>query len=72
MLMNNGCVFEYIFIDKMLGVKLIWLGLDKCFDILLFGDILIVWWLDCFGCLMFYLINLIELLVEKDIGFKLI
>lgn len=69
-LMNNGCAPEHIFTDKTSGAKSTRPGLDKCLDTLSSGDILIVWRLDRLGRSMSHLINLIESLVEKDIGFK--
>ena len=59
-----------IFTDKISGAKSSRPGLDKCLEILSPGDHLIVWRLDRLGRSMSHLINLIESLIEKKIGFK--
>ncbi len=67
---NEGCDPDLIFTDKTSGAKSTRPGLDKCLDTLSSGDILIVWRLDRLGRSMSHLINLIESLIEKGIGFK--
>lgn len=53
-----GC--EWIFEDKISGIKFDRLGLKKLFRILLVGDMLVVWKLDRLGCSMWYFVMLIE------------
>lgn len=67
---NSGCASDFIFTDKTSGAKSTRPGLDKCLETLSSGDILIVWRLDRLGRSMSHLINMIESLIEKDIGFK--
>ena len=59
-----------IFTDQTSGAKSSRPGLDKCLETLSPTDILIVWRLDRLGRSMSHLINLIESLIEKKIGFK--
>jgi len=65
-----GCLKEYIFVDKVSGAKSSRPGLDKCIEELKGGDTLIVWRLDRLGRSMSHLVNLIESLLERDVGFK--
>jgi len=69
-LLKEGCEKSLIFQDQISGVKSIRPGLDKCIETLSPGDTLIVWRLDRLGRSMSHLINLIESLSEKGIGFK--
>ncbi|NQY62127.1 MAG: recombinase family protein [Alteromonadaceae bacterium] len=69
-LLKEGCDRSLIFTDKISGAKSSRPGLDKCLEILSPGDHLIVWRLDRLGRSMSHLINLIESLIEKKIGFK--
>ena len=69
-LLAAGCVKELIFSDKISGTKSVRPGLDKTLAKLGRGDTLVVWRLDRLGRSMSHLINLIESLLEKNIGFK--
>ena len=65
-----GCEDKYIFTDKISGAKNSRPGLDKCLDILKSDDVLVVWRLDRLGRSMSHLVNLIESLLDREIGFK--
>ena len=69
-LKKYGCENKHIFTDKISGAKSSRPGLDKCLDILESGDVLVVWRLDRLGRSMSHLVNLIESLLERKIGFK--
>lgn len=69
-LKKEGCDRSLIFEDQTSGAKSSRPGLDQCLEILEPGDTLIVWRLDRLGRSMSHLINLIESLIEKNIGFK--
>lgn len=69
-LKSAGCHQDNIFIDKVSGAKKERPGLDACLVKLEPGDILLVWRLDRLGRTMSHLVNLIEQLLEKKIGFK--
>jgi len=69
-LLKSGCSKELIYTDKISGVNSSRPGLDACLDSLTPGDTLIVWRLDRLGRSMSHLVNLIESLLEKSIGFK--
>ncbi len=69
-LKNAGCTDEFIFTDKISGAKSSRPGLDSCLKSLKSGDTLVVWRLDRLGRSMSHLVNLIESLLEQNIGFK--
>ncbi|WP_246239898.1 recombinase family protein [Pseudoalteromonas caenipelagi] len=69
-LIREGCDQSLVFKDRTSGAKSTRLGLDQCLDVLEPGDTLIVWRLDRLGRSMSHLINLIESLIERNIGFK--
>ena len=69
-LMQAGCERKNIHIDKASGSKSERIGLAKCLESLNEGDILMVWRLDRLGRSMSHLVSLIELLKEKNIGFR--
>ena len=69
-LIKKGCDRSLIFTDQASGSKSFRPGLEQCLENLKPGDTLIVWRLDRLGRSMSHLINLIESLVEKKIGFK--
>ena len=63
---------EYIYTDKISGVKDERPGLDNCLKALRKGDILVVWKLDRLGRSLKHLINIIDNLNKKGIGFKVL
>jgi DNA invertase Pin-like site-specific DNA recombinase len=69
-LSKAGCANNMIFIDKISGVKSERPGLKKCLASLTFGDTLLVWRLDRLGRSMTHLVDLIEDLYQKGIGFR--
>lgn len=69
-LKEAGCSKELIFIDKASGAKTERPGLDKCLEELQSGDTLLVWRLDRLGRSMAHLVNLVQSLFERKIGFK--
>jgi len=69
-LLQAGCEDKFIFKDKVSGVRSSRPGLDKCIQELTQGDILVVWRLDRLGRSMVHLVNLIQSLLEKNIGFR--
>lgn len=68
-LSKAGCAENMIFIDKISGAKSERPGLKKCLDNLTSGDTLLVWRLDRLGRSMAHLVQLIEDLYQKGIGF---
>jgi len=69
-LKQYGCEEKYIFTDKISGAKSSRPGFDKCLDTLKSNDVLVVWRLDRLGRSMVHLVNTIESLLEREIGFK--
>lgn len=69
-LKKAGCPKDLIFIDKASGAKVDRPGLEKCLSLLESGDTLLVWLLDRLGRSMSHLVNLVQSLFERQIGFK--
>jgi DNA invertase Pin-like site-specific DNA recombinase len=67
-LKQAGC--ENIFTDTVSGAKAERPGLEKALNYLRANDILVVWRLDRLGRSLKYLIELINLLQERQIGFR--
>lgn len=67
-LLQAGC--EKFFSDKMSGAKSDRPGLAECLNFLREGDILVVWRLDRLGRSLKDLIEIIEGLEKRGIGFK--
>jgi len=65
-----GVVRDNIFTDKVSGSKTTRPGLDACLAHLQQGDTLVVWRLDRLGRSMHHLVELIEQLRNRDIGFR--
>ncbi len=65
-----GCQQNDIYIDKASGVKTDRPNLNKCLDALNPGDTLVVWRLDRLGRSMSHLVEMIEMLRERNVGFK--
>ncbi len=69
-LTRAGIPTASIFMDKLSGAKTERPGLTKCLATLESGDILVVWRLDRLGRSMRHLINLIEDLRSRGVGFR--
>ena len=69
-LKKAGCEKDKIFVDKVSGIKSERLGLEQCLATLQKCDTLIVWRLDRLGRTMPHLVNLVEELRQKGIGFR--
>jgi DNA invertase Pin-like site-specific DNA recombinase len=69
-LQKAGIPKKYIFIDKVSGAKAARPGLDECLSQLNEGDTLIVWRLDRLGRTVRHLIDLVEGLRQRKVGFK--
>lgn len=67
-LKSNGC--EKIFSDQITGSKADRPGLTDALNMLRKGDTLVVWRLDRLGRSLKHLIEIVENLEEKKIGFK--
>ena len=69
-LLKAGCLKKDIYIDKVSGAKEKRPGLEECLNSLGEGDILIVWRLDRLGRSLSHLVDLINDLLKRKIGFK--
>ena len=69
-LRKAGCAKGDIFEDKTSGSKSTRLGLDECLKHLKPGDTLIVWRLDRLGRSVRHLIDAVEDLRQRGVGFK--
>ena len=67
-LASAGC--EKIFIDHVSGAQAERVGLDQALEYMRPGDTLVVWKLDRLGRSLRHLVETIQLMVSKDIGFK--
>ena len=65
-----GCTKNMIFIEKISGAKSKRPSLEKCLASLVAGDTLLVWRLDRLGRSMSHLVQLVEDLGKKGIGFR--
>ncbi|MBM3824467.1 MAG: recombinase family protein [Verrucomicrobia bacterium] len=65
-----GCPKKLIFVDKVSGAKAARPGLDACLRELKEGDTLIAWRLDRLGRSVRHLIDLVEQLRQRKVGFK--
>lgn len=69
-LAKAGCAKRLVFIDKISGAKSARPGLDDCLRELKAGDTLVVWRLDRLGRSVRHLIDLVEQLHQRGVGFK--
>jgi DNA invertase Pin-like site-specific DNA recombinase len=69
-LQQAGVPKKLIFVDKVSGAKSARPGLDQCLGQLREGDTLIVWRLDRLGRSVRHLIDLVEGLRQRKVGFK--
>ncbi len=69
-LVGLGVNHDDIFTDKASGAKTERPGLAACLDKLQQGDTLVVWRLDRLGRSMHHLVELIEVLRNRGIGFR--
>jgi DNA invertase Pin-like site-specific DNA recombinase len=69
-LLKAGCPKRLIFVDKVSGATAARPGLDECLGQLREGDTVIVWRLDRLGRTVRHLIDLIEDLRRRKVGFK--
>jgi DNA invertase Pin-like site-specific DNA recombinase len=69
-LLAHGVIKEHLFFDKLSGAREDRPGLLACNEVLRRGDTLVVWRLDRLGRSMRHLVNLIEGLKERGVGFR--
>jgi DNA invertase Pin-like site-specific DNA recombinase len=69
-LQQAGVPRKLIFVDKVSGAKSARPGLDECLGQLREGDTLVVWRLDRLGRSVRHLIDLVEGLRQRKVGFK--
>ena len=69
-LLAHGVKKEHLFCDKLSGTREDRPGLVACPRALQSGDTLVVWRLDRLGRSMRHLVNMIEELKERGIGFR--
>ncbi len=69
-LKKAGVPEKFIFIDKASGAKSEHPGLDSCMQELQAGDTLIIWRLDRLGRSLKHLIETIDRLMERGVGFR--
>lgn len=69
-LLKAGCAKKGIFTDKVSGSKSARPGLDECLAHLKPGDTLVVWRLDRLGRSVRHLIDVVEDLRQRGVGFK--
>lgn len=69
-LLKAGCAKKDIYRDKVSGAKSARPGLDQCLAQLRPGDTLVVWRLDRLGRSVRHLIDVVEELGKRQVGFK--
>lgn len=69
-LLAHGVTKKHLFCDKISGAREQRPGLEACNNELRRGDTLVVWRIDRLGRSMRHLVNLIEDLKERGIGFR--
>jgi DNA invertase Pin-like site-specific DNA recombinase len=69
-LRHAGCCDAQIFLDTASGAHAARPGLEACLQRLAPGDTLVVWRLDRLGRSMAHLVALIEMLLQRQVGFR--
>jgi DNA invertase Pin-like site-specific DNA recombinase len=69
-LVQHGCHPEHIFVDTVSGATAHRQGLEACLAMLQPGDVLLVWRLDRLGRSMAHLVQVVELLRQRGVGFR--
>ncbi len=69
-LKKGGCRRDRIFVDKVSGTRFRRPGLEACLKSLKAGDVLLVWRLDRLGRSMIHLVDLVEQLRDRGVGFR--
>ena len=69
-LKKHGVTDKLIFTDKISGAKDVRPGLDACLNELRDGDVLLVWRLDRLGRSVRHLVDLVETLQKRGVGFR--
>src|SRR5512137_3045105 len=69
-LLKAGVPKQLMFVDKVSGAKVARPGLDECLGQLREGDTLVVWRLDRLGRSVRHLIDLVDQLRQRKVGFK--
>jgi DNA invertase Pin-like site-specific DNA recombinase len=69
-LKKHGVTHNLIFIDKISGAKDVRPGLDACLKELRDGDVLLAWRLDRLGRSVRHLVDLVETLQKRGVGFR--
>jgi DNA invertase Pin-like site-specific DNA recombinase len=69
-LKEGGCRRDRIYVDKVSGTRSRRPGLEACLEALKAGDVLLVWRLDRLGRSMIDLVELVEQLRERGVGFR--
>lgn len=69
-LKQQGCWEDHIFVDQVSGGRAQRPGLEACLKELQAGDVLLVWRLDRLGRSMTHLVQLMEGLKERGVGFR--
>ena len=71
-LLEDGILPENIYYDKASGKKEERAGLESCLKSLRAGDTLVVWKLDRLGRSLKHLINIVQDLVTRKVGLKVL
>lgn len=71
-LIEAGVLQDNIYQDRASGKKDDRPGLESCLKVLRKGDVLVVWKLDRLGRNLRHLINTVEYLSEREVGFKVL
>ena len=69
-LKKGVCRRDRIFVDKVSGTRSRRPGLEACLKALKAGDVLLVWRLDRLGRSIIHLVDLVEQLRDRSVGFR--